>query len=101
MNELGVAALVAAAMRGVPQLKNEFRDGQGRCAYAVLMDAARDNGSAPFIDVVQDLFSLSLSYPCPECNRGGSERETIFCLNDRHGWDFLKIARTLGPSTAP
>ena len=97
MNERGVAALVSAAMRGVPQIRGAFRNGEGRCVLGVLHDAL----PAPLVSATA-YFGLALFSVCRDCEElFASEYCLLPHLNDRHRWDFLKIARTLGPSTAP
>jgi hypothetical protein len=104
MNERGAEVLEAAAMKGTKQIKGRRSDGlDGYCALGIL-DAARTRN-------VRQEFGLTTPVSgCPECgamvhpgpyNPGmpiADEDSLIAHLNNDHDWDFLTIARKLGPS---
>ena len=98
MNERGVEVLVAAALAGVPQIQGALKDnGEGRCAMGVLADAKPlGRGLVRYFGLAEKRMA------CPECGATSFsylyERGLIIHLNDRHGWDFLAIARKLGPA---
>ena len=103
MNASAAAALVKAAMDGVPQIKGQlFSPNGGRCAMGVLWDAGLAlRGRAGLDHEVAG---------CPECgattqmwNAGdpiNTERDLVVHLNNDHGWGFLDIASKLGPDAS-
>jgi hypothetical protein len=109
MNQRGRDALVAAALAGQRQIVGTMSDGHGGlCAMGVLAAAARvlDAKTGHRFAVVATLYDLNdaLIYECAEaaCRRWGppvkmSEADLVVHLNDHHRWDFLTIARKLGP----
>jgi hypothetical protein len=101
MNEKAVEVLVDAALRGVPQARGSFVSGEARCALGVL-------GEAMGLSMVSETFypcALSAHYEmrfhrmrCPVCHKEQfAEDRLVAHLNDAHEWDFLTIARKLGP----
>jgi hypothetical protein len=86
MNERARGALVTAALNGVPQIKELYRWGPGRCAIGVLLDefglSEREGNT---VDVLAALAGLS-----------SGEFSDIMEANDLKGWDFLTIARKIG-----
>ena len=106
MNQRAVDALVGAAMRGVPQIKDKFGDDAGgRCVMGVLLDSAgmlEQTGRLRAECTIYDIMGMfGLSYDaveCPECGVEchAGEDDLLMHLNDTHEWDFLSIARKLG-----
>lgn len=102
MNELGRDKLRAAALAGVPQIKEKLYWGAGRCAIGVLTDVGETWNENENIHQRLDLVGIS-SYPGPErsyvcslCDRGfKAEALLIIHLNDDHELDFLAIANKL------
>jgi len=106
MNERGVEALVAAAMRGQPQGHGAYITAEGLCAFGVLAQALGWSTTAE-IDrsfvLLARAYEIDMQQPriCPECGKEtSSEGILIVHLNDSHQFDWLTIARKLGPDAA-
>jgi hypothetical protein len=106
MNERGLDALVQAALAGQKQIFGSMNDRRGGlCALGVLAQAAGvlDEPIGHRFSVIAAAYDLHGARKCPlsECSRRDpwrmSEAELIVHLNDHHRWDFLTIARKLGP----
>jgi hypothetical protein len=95
MNQRSADALMRAALDGVRQIVGNYTDGRGGyCAMGVIQ---RNAG------FVHDESLSRYARVCPECGPFKipfhTERDLIIHLNDHHHWDFLTIARKLGPSS--
>ena len=86
MNQRAADILIEAGLRGVPQIQGGFRDGDGRCALGVLMDAymIRYHKHHPF----------PISEMKGEYGLGMGEMHQIVEMNDA-GVDFIGIARKM------
>ena len=95
MNERAVEVLVKAAMDGVRQIRGEMTDPDGgRCALGAL---GFTNTSSFAIALMYGMSFAPMM--CPECSVAFSDEIGLIAhLNDFHGWDFLTIARKLGPT---
>ncbi len=87
MNDRAREALVAAALAGVKQVKGVFRNGEGRCAMGVIIDA---------YGMITDPMSYPQYMGCLEwAEIDWKEDDAIRVAND-NGIDFLTIARKFG-----
>ena len=100
MNEKGVNALVAAALRGVRQIKHKYRDDEGGlCGLGVLEEAIGARGHPLLVMDVYDLAGRVTA--CQHgCRWRSQEYQLLVHLNDVHNYDFLALARKLGPPDA-
>jgi len=106
MNQRGADALIQAGLRGDKQVEGAFvRDG-GACAVGTMMLALGFGGMFGIADLDDAVYALASEYEidllkpvtCPECHQSvGSELCRIAHMNDKHHWDFITIARKLGP----
>lgn len=94
MNAEAAEKLVQAALTGVRQITEGYADDDGgRCAAGVLGYRAEK-----FDEALDAEYALGGPCLCPACGSELScERALIIHLNDTHEWDFLTIARKLGP----
>jgi hypothetical protein len=98
VNELGREKLVAAALKGVKQIKGDYyRDG-GFCAMGVLgVDNPNDARDEFAVCDEYGIDYRAVGRVCEVCQeRVGTELCLIIHLNDYHDMDFLTIARKVG-----
>ena len=124
MDERAASALIAAAMRGDRQVKGGLIDSLGgRCAIGVIEAAGALSGlkesvkACPFCGATKTWttgVAQEMGSPKPEPEflplgerapfiarfRIRSEAMLVVHLNNDHEWDFLTIARKLGPTGA-
>ncbi len=94
MNERAREALVAAALKGVRQIKGSLSDGaDGRCALGVLAESVFGECRGAQNDAEADQIWKVLGI-----NRDIEGQ--IMNANDYLGWDFLTIARKMGNDDA-
>jgi hypothetical protein len=101
MNQQQADALIDAGMTGVRQLRNRGTDNAGGYCAAALLYVRGLLGELEKTEIAQ----------CPECaatryTDGGqpgvrlrNEMNLIVHLNNDHEWDFISIARKLGPKS--
>lgn len=103
MNERGVEVLVSAAMRGVKQIKGSLAHNDARCGHGVLREALGFDLSERLRQIEPEYlsaygFDLSTERVCAECGEVlANEVGYLTHLNDEHDYDFLALARKLGP----
>jgi len=104
-------ALIDAAMRGVRQIKGTFEDEfGGRCAIGAMFPSGESMytpvAACPFCGATQTWTGVATSMgqapPSSEMLTLPLRDVTalVIHLNNDHEWDFLTIARKLGPDGA-
>ena len=104
MNERGVEVLVSGALRGVRQIPFRHGDAEGgRCAIGLMLEAMHEAhgcgvtaSDAMWDDVDETEFD--------RCYGTDEQQRARICAHNNGGvvpqWDFLTIARKLGPDHA-
>lgn len=89
MNDNMRAALVAAALKGVRQIKGHLHDGQGgHCAWGVYHLALHNQNEKGAVECHN-----TVDQKCASFWREYLSDIEIQKANDEKGWDFLTIAR--------